>query len=791
MVTVVTTKTFVDWLRRRTDDQLLTLLRRRPDLSAPAAPDLVTLANRIGVRSSIVRALDSLDSFALHILEAIAVLDHPTPATVAAGIGPGPVASDAIRSDVDDAFERLFDHALIWSVDDVPRLAGGVLDVLGPYPSGLGAPAAVLLAQLTGDQLAPIRATLDIPVTGPGAAAAIAAVLANPRRRAELVDARSPTARQILTDLAHGTPVGALPADFDADSTGPVWELLNHGLLIRDGPVLAELPREIGLHMRAPHPLDWVDPHPPAAFTAERPPADVDATGSVAVLETLRLIDALAALWSAEPPGQLRSGGLGVRDLRRTARALGVDEPVAAVLIEVAVAADLIAAPMSREIDWLPTTDYDTWTVRDPAVRWVRLAQAWRTMTRQPQLIGQRDERGKARAALSYEIERSTAPAVRAEVMAVLAGAPAGAVGPPAAVLAHLAWLTPRRARVQADASAAALAEAELLGITGAGGLTSYGRGILAGAPADAANGLSGVLPTPVDYFLVQPDLTIVVPGPPQAALARELVLVADLESAGGASVYRVSEASLRRAFDAGRTAQDVHALFATRSRTPVPQALAYLIDDLARRYGLLRAGPTQSYLRCADVALLDRVVGDRAVATLAWHRLAPTVAVSASSTARVLEVLRAAGYAPAGEDGRGVIVAAGESPARARPRRPESARQVPTAGAQDAALAEAVRRMRTGDDLSRTAHRVSVSPQIPGITSATTLGVLRHAIRTDRQVWLAVADSAGSASTFILSPLSLGGGFLRGHDVETGEFRSVALHRITSVNVLDGAEPP
>ena len=741
-----------------------------------------------------MRALDSVDEFALHILEAIAVLDDPSPRAVLAGFGPPPDAESPVATiaDVEAGFERLFDRALIWAVDGSVRLAAGVLELLGPYPAGLGAPVRLLLGATSVDQLAPVLDTLGLTGNWPATAASVATVIEDRHRRDELIGKLSPAAIVLLSELAEGTPVATLPPGFDLDRgdppADPVSELLRRGLLVRGGPTTVELPREVGLHVRGANPLGWSDPQAPPAFAAVRAQSDVDATGSVAVLETLRLIDSLATAWTAEPPGQLRSGGLGVRDLRRTARLLGLTEPVAAVLIEVAVAADLISAPMSREVDWRPTTDYDTWTVRDPAQRWVRLAEAWRTMTRQPHLIGLRDERGKARAALSYEVERSTAPMVRADVMQVLARAPAGAVGGPDAVLAHLAWLAPRRARLQRDAAQAALAEAELIGITGAGGLTSFGRAILTGSPAEAATALAAVVPAPVDYFLVQPDLTVVVPGPPESALARELMLVADLESAGGASVYRVSEASLRRAFDAGREPADVQALFTTRSRTPVPQALSYLIDDLGRRYGVLRAGAAQSYLRCDDVALLDRVVDDRGAAGLDWHRLAPTVAVSASTAPRVLEVLRRAGYTPAGEDGRGVTVTAAPAPERARARRPESGRHVPTIATQQAQLAEAVRRMRNGDLLSRTAYLVNIGGDLPGITSATTLGVLRQAIRGSQHVWVSIADSAGAAITYILAPLSLGGGFLRGHDVESGEFLSLALHRITSVNVLDGA---
>lgn len=157
------------------------------------------------------------------------------------------------------------------------------------------------------------------------------------------------------------------------------------------------------------------------------------------------------------------------------------------------------------------------------------------------------------------------------------------------------------------------LAEAATLGVTGLGALTSYGRLLLAdvtaaderggddplGLRSDAESGdatnavraLDALLPAPVDHFLVQADLTVVVPGPPDPALAAELEVVAEHESAGGASVHRVTPASVRRALDAGYSADDLHALFRGRSRTPVPQGLSYLVDDVARKHGGLRVG--------------------------------------------------------------------------------------------------------------------------------------------------------------------------------------------------------
>ena len=150
----------------------------------------------------------------------------------------------------------------------------------------------------------------------------------------------------------------------------------------------------------------------------------------------------------------------------------------------------------------------------------------------------------------------------------------------------------------------------------------------------------------------MQADLTVVVPGPPEPGLAAELALVADAESRGGATVYRVTPASVRRALDAGYTAADVHGLFQRRSRTPLPQTLQYLIDDVARRHGGLRVGTAGAYLRSDDEALISEVFADRRLTALSLRRLAPTVLTTPLTTNRLLELLRD-GRVRAGAGGR------------------------------------------------------------------------------------------------------------------------------------------
>ncbi len=630
------------------------------------------------------------------------------------------------------------------------------------------------------------------PAAKPQAGVAIREVLSDPVRLTELIAASEPAERDVLDRLTAGPPIGkvrdALVPSDPLDASSPPHRLVARGLLVATDAQTVELPREVGLALRGEHPLGTVEADPPAVDSVQRSPAELDRLGSTAVLDTLRRVEALGEAWTDRAPSVLRGGGVGVRELRRTARELDVDEPTVALIVEVAAAAGLIAATHTADPVFLPTPEYDTWRHRAPAARWSALAAAWLVMTRQPSLINQRDDRDRLITALGPDGERGTVPALRRNVLTELADLPPGtAPATRAAILARLAWRSPRRASAQRALIDAVLAEADLLGVTAAGGITGYSRALLAGSLAAVEDALTIALPEPVDYFLVQPDLTVVVPGPPTPDLAEELTLAADLESTGGASVYRITEGSVRRALDHGRSGADLAALFGERSRTPVPQALSYLIEDVARRHGLLRTGTASAYLRCDDESLLARVLSDRGVDPLGLRRIAPTVLVSTAAVSRVLDVLRGAGYAPSAEAPDGAVLAVSDEAPRA-PSRPSSrSSRVYAVNESCAHLAQLVKRMRGGDRLAESIRRATpIAQQVPGVTTAATLGLLREAIRQERTIWLGYVDSHGSASQRTIQPISMAGGTLRGHDAETGRLEAFALHHITAVSLLD-----
>jgi len=787
-------QTLTEWLRGWTDAQLVALLRRRPDLALPAPVDLATLAGRASVRTSISRALDGLDAFTLRTLEVV--------------VCAGPDATlDAVRAwfapelaaDVTAALDRLADWALVWGGPDRLHPVGTVREVLGPYPAGLGRRAADLYAAVNDIALAGLLRRLGLPpATQPqsGSSAATAIVAALPQLLADC----SAAERDILERLAGGPPIGALRnalagRQLAIEPDNPARGLVERGLLVPIDSATVELPREVGLALRA-QPAGEVLPRPPVIEVLDRGGAVIDGGGCTQVLEAVRLVEVLLTEMAAEPPGLLRAGGLGVRELRRLSRVMDVAEPVTALLLEVAFEAGLLSHSTTADPVYLPTTEFDAWLRRGTAERWVQLASGWLSMTRLPSLVGARDDRDKTIAALSADVERHSAPALRLQLLGLLAElAPGQAPASDEQVLARLGWQSPRRASASRRSAAAMLGEAATLGLTGYGAIPGYTRALLDGADSgatqaetNAVHALTAALPEPVSEFLLQPDLTAVVPGPPAPDLQRELNLVADLESTGGASVYRVAAGSVRRALDAGRTGSDLQQFFAERSRTPVPQALQYLINDVATQHGRLRTGAAGSYLRCDDEALLSRVLAEPGLESLGLVRIAPTVLISPAAISTVLDRLRRGGFAPAAESADGAVVTFAADSPRVPGRQHARGYRVRSSSLGDGQLSEVVSRLRASERLAAAVTNATsrVTQQVPGVTSASILELLRGAVREERRIAIGYVDDTGTPSQHVLLPISLGGGMIRGHAPDDGRLRSFPLQRITTVSVLD-----
>ncbi|EXG79509.1 helicase-associated domain-containing protein [Cryptosporangium arvum] len=781
----MSTASLADHYRALTDEQLERLFAARPDLAVPVPSDFSVLAQRAHSRMSVARALDHLDRFHLEVLDALRLVAGPNHRA------DRKEAMDLLRSAPDFSVRRVLDHlvtlGLAWPDGETTLRLPSMLDeVASRYTAGLGRPIAALIQDERTDDLTPVLAALHLPsVPQPEATALISDAFGDPVRLTALLDACPPEAIALLERLAGGgNPVGALrdvrrPTDpNDADTPGR-W-LLVHGLLVPLDASTVELPREVGLALRGDAPLGPVHPVEPAPAAATPVAKDrIDGAGAGQALEVLRQTASLLDACADDPPPVLKAGGLGVRELRRLARAAGVDEPTAALLLEIAHEAGLLARTSDADPTWLPTSSFDVWQATPAERRWAQLAGAWSSMARMPALVGTRDERDRAVAALSAEVTRSAAPTLRSQTLHVLVEYP----GPlsEADIVGVLDWRAPRRGgRRRDEVVSEQLGEATTLGVLAQTTLTTFGKALVTGG--DPIPALAGLLPDPVDHVLVQADLTVVAPGPLEPALSAEMALVADVESAGGATVYRVTPESVRRALDAGRSGSDLQSFFSARSRTPVPQSLTYLIDDMARRHGGLRVGAASAYLRSDDPTLLATVLADRRCADLGLRRIADTVLVSSTAVNRVIETLRACGYVPAAEDASGGLVLGWPEARRAPARPPRGAPR----GANEISLdqdylAGAAAAVRRGDEAARAARRAPVLTQPGEADPGAALSILQQAARDRARVWLSYVDAHGGVTARIVRPVSVGAGYLRAEDDRTETEHTFALHRVVS----------
>ncbi|MBY8883159.1 helicase-associated domain-containing protein [Actinacidiphila acidipaludis] len=818
-------RTLAEDLRARDDAALALLLRARPDLLSPVPNDLTQLATRAATRSSVLRTLDRLDAFTHQVAEALAVAPDPcdeeTLGVLMTGVRDGnaeggpllpgaeplaPGEAEAVAAALPQAVRTLRVRGVLWGGEGRLRLVRTARDVLAPSPSvasatGLGPSVGEATAGMSPSRLQEIVADAGLPPTHDPTSAIVAltGLFGDAGRLRALLDQAPDGVPGVLERLVWGppygevrdatTPVRAAGAD---EPVPPVQWLLARGLLLPAGQHTVVLPREAALTLRGGRAHRNPEPAPPAVESVVRTERTVDMTAAGQAFTAIRTVTELLTEWQTGGPPVLRSGGMSVRELKRTAAALDLPEPQAAFWLELAYAAGLVAADGEVDEVYAPTPAADEWLQMPAERQWTALATAWLATTRTPGLVGTRDAKGRALSALGPDLDRSLTPRVRRGALRVLAELPAGSAAARESLLARLRWLRPLRGGADAlrtDLLGWTLEEAEALGITGRGALAGQARPLLQSPPdaAEAAALLGPLLPEPLDHVLLQADLTAVAPGPLIAALAETLNVLADVESKGGATVYRFTPESVRRALDAGRSASELQAFLAAHSRTPVPQPLSYLVDDVARRHGTLRVGAASAYLRCDDDALLTELLADRRASGLGLRRLAPTVVASQSDPTTLLERLRSMGLAPAAESADGDVLITRADARRTPPRTPP----VPVTDGppvpDEALLGAAVKAIRAGDRAA-TAVRRSAAPAgdgLPRSPAADTLATVQAAVLAGDSLWIGYVNADGAASQRVIAPVRVEGGYVTAYDHTADEVRTFALHRITGVSEL------
>ena len=571
-------------------EQLLTL---RPDLAQPRPLTLEELAERAASPTSSRLAIDRLTAWDRRVAVALAASPEDVSTRRLAAL------MQADRPPVEAAVTHLARLALAWGGERGWRLTSGARQAVGPYPAGL-APESPSPLSDTDIDAALERAGDDV--------------------------------RRLLHRLVWDTPVGQVrDADRRGEGDSPADRALAARLLRPRDAHTAILPREVSLRLRGgrlfEHPLPTAVPGWPAS---EGPNPRADQAGLGAAFELIRLVEQTVDDFGLHVRRPLASGGLSRKDL--TAVTTSVGNPGTAVLVlQLCRAAGLLANDGRA---WLPTLAFDRWADSPDRRRWRTLVDAYAGMAAWPD----------AGALLSPGEDVSWAAPMRALVLGQLRTAPAGGRVTSERLAERIAWLRPAWDNEDLPARVARLVEeVTLLGFVALGRRTAL---------ADA--GHEPAFPEHVDHVIIQGDLTAVSPGPLTREVASTLGVLADRESVGGAGVHRFTGASIRRALDAGWNAESIREWITRHSDTGLPQPLAYLVDDIARRHGAVQVSAVAAVITVDDPVTAEALLNDIRTRALGLRRLAGGVLGALAEPEEVVAVLRQLGHAPIARDASG-----------------------------------------------------------------------------------------------------------------------------------------
>lgn len=506
------------------------------------------------------------------------------------------------------------------------------------------------------------------------------------------------------------------------DALGPAIEL---GLADEDGAVDDAVAARVAAHPdltsldEQPGGPEQVRPAAPALDAAALERART--TGAEQAFATMTVLAELLRAVDAGAVRELVKGGIGMPLARTLAERIGTDAELVAGRLALLDGIGFADPDTGR---WIVTDAGHAWLLAGWPERWVSLVAAW----------------------------SDTLPPAVHQVLELADGdlrdlVPLGRWAYPAGSR----WLDALLLDVAGTAAS--------LGLAVDGIVTSTGRSLLDGDAEQAADDLPGT----VDRVYLQHDLTVIAPGPLAPVDDDALRTVAVLEAPGLAARYRISEDTLRAAFRAGHSRDDLLSLLGRLSATGIPQPLAYLIDQVAGRDGsiVVDRGPGGVGTEVRGTAdQLDLVGVDAELRQLAWERPDLTTLTTRYPPHVVHTALEDQRY-PA------VLTTAARPEAHHGP----PGRRSPTGRSPEQSAHALVERLRL------TTQRGDAEPEQEWLGRQIDLAVRG---RTPIRVTVRMPD--GSERPFSIVPTSVAAGRVRGRDTAVDVERTLPLSLVVSV---------
>ncbi len=197
--------------------------------------------------------------------------------------------------------------------------------------------------------------------------------------------------------------------------------------------------------------------------------------------------------------------------------------------------------------------------------------------------------------------------------------------------------------------------------------------GLLDGSPTPFASEVGAELlarsiPRDINGVYVQPDLSIVAPGPLAPLDDERLRRIAELEQRGLASSYRLSLTSVTRALTRGENEAYIVDFLNRISLTGIPQPVAYLVHDAATRFGALRVhaitpdpasdeSGARTAIRSSDETLIATLAVDRSLVALGMRRTGQHRIIARPTPEQTLYALIDERYPAVLEDADGKVI--------------------------------------------------------------------------------------------------------------------------------------
>lgn len=305
---------------------------------------------------------------------------------------------------------------------------------------------------------------------------------------------------------------------------------------------------------------------------------------------------------------------------------------------------------------------------------------------------------------------------------------------------------------------------AEDLGLAAQGWTTSWFGRLIAGQRDAVAEAISH-LPAVQERIILQADGSIIAPGPLATKVEARIRKIAETESIGLASTYRLTPLSITHGLELGETVSAIREMLTTLSAVSLPQPIEYLLTDVEKRFGKLLIGPGnlewRSQISSQDAVLLTEIASDTRLKPFALHRQAPELLACRFEPSVVYFGLRECGFLAIRVDGSGRVI----SPINTVEPLATSLAESPI----DAKLAEIF----------------AEDQKLNGLDSdELMIRQIQLAVRNKALLRLKVKVADGSLVDFELMPSGIANGRVRGKDRKAQIERTLPLASIVSIDL-------